>query len=572
MNMTMMNELIDNTPIMNQIFNNNVNPNENPNVLNPNISTLRALGEQYEKTLIQYEQSLQNYYNNINTQDLTVSNQVQLFTGENYSGNSVSIGVGSFTSLANLGLTNNNIGSAVVPQGLSITLWQGEIKDFNYLCLSLPSGNYPSIPSVPVSMLNNNIQSNNDTSFSNQLGYSFTTATSAVVYNSYSNSSQYDTLGVGAHNNSLYIRNQNFQPGQPFWIPLNNPLNGSIISVATNPINGNVFTMDTNFNLFFQDSYNDPSPVAVLVGFQPYQGVHFCCIKDFAISQDSSFFLGVGGYNNTGQASIGCVNSAGFMTLNQNEGENVISFAFAPDNTILTIQNDQIYSKQNYMTMGSTNWNGPYNNSNIISNTNNGGIMCVRVAPDGTLYGIGGQDNIMYTKSSYQNTGENWVMVPSSGDLISIAFVNGGNPNSSYQNSSDVFMGNGELQNLNTQLISLNNQIMEVMGNTYPEYEEQINERSMMNSELLSQLNALIAEKNKVNKTINYYDSLNEEKNNALLVLNHNYYSYIIYSLLVIILIVIFILILFKVNVFKDIGDTIVSGVEQLGGKIGRYK
>jgi len=135
-----------------------------------------------------------------------------------------------------------------------------------------------------------------------------------------------------------------------------------------------------------------------------------------------------------------------------------------------------------------------------------------------------------------------------------------------------VSTDNAELQNLNTQLISLNNQIMEVMGNTYPEYEEQINERSVMNNVLVNQLNALISEKNKVNKTINYYDSLNEEKNNALLVLNDNYYSYIIYLLLVIILIVIFILILFKVSVFKDIGDTIVGGVEQLGGKIGRYK
>ena len=142
--------------------------------------------------------------------------------------------------------------------------------------------------------------------------------------------------------------------------------------------------------------------------------------------------------------------------------------------------------------------------------------------------------------------------------------------------SNGISMDNSELQNLNAELTSLNNQIMQVMGNTYPEYQQQINERSMMNSELLNQLNALIAEKNKVNKTINYYDSLNKEKNNALIVLTDNYYSYIIYLLLVIILIVIFVLILFKVDVFKDIGDTIndtiVSGVEQLGGKITRHK
>jgi hypothetical protein len=113
---------------------------------------------------------------------------------------------------------------------------------------------------------------------------------------------------------------------------------------------------------------------------------------------------------------------------------------------------------------------------------------------------------------------------------------------------------------------------MQVMSNTYPEYQQQINERSMMNSQLQTQLNNLISKKNNVNKKINYYDSLIQEKNNALTVLNNNYYSYIIYLLLVIILIVMFVLILFKVDVFKDIGDTIASGVGQLGGKIGRRK
>lgn len=573
MNMTLMNELIDNTPIMNQIFN-NTNPNQNPNILNPNISTLRSLGQQYEQTLSQYEQSLQNYYTNLNTQDSTGSNQVQLFTGENYSGNSISIGVGSFTSLANLGLTNNNIGSAIIPEGFSITLWEGAIKDFTNLCLALPSGNYSSIPNIPISMYNS-IQGNNNSSFNSQLGLSFTTASSAVVYNSYPNSSQYEILGVGRYDYALYLMNPTYQPGQPFWLELNNPLNGSIIAVATNPINGNVFIMDGNQNLFFQDSYDDPSPVAVLIGYEPYVGTPFCCVKDYAVSQDSSFFLGVGG-DGIGQASIGCVNSAAFVTLNQSVGESLSSITFAPDNTILTIQNDGIYSKSSYMTMGATTWNGPYNNSYIISNTNNGGIICIRVSPDGILYGIGAQDNFIYTKSSYQNTGENWVMIPSSGDMISIAFVNGGNPNSTYQNSSAISMDNSELQNLNAELISLNNQIMQVMSNTYPEYQQQINERSTMNSELLSELNTLIAEKNKVNKTIDYYDSLNQEKNNALTVLTDNYYSYIIYLLLVIILIVIFVLILFKVNVFKDIGDTIgntvASGLEQLGGKIGRRK
>jgi len=542
---------------MNQISNEYDN-----NVMNPNIYALRLLGESYEQTLSQYEQSLQNYYTYLNSQKTIVSSNVQLFTGENYSGNSVSIGLGNFASLANLGLTNNIIGSAIIPEGFSVNLWQGAIKDFNYFYLSLPSGNYPSIPSLPMSTANTNI-----TTFTSQVGYSFTTATAAVVYNSYPNSSQYITLGVG-NDKSLYIRNQNYQQGQNYWWnKLNHPLNGSIISVATNPVNGNVYVIDTNYNVYFQDNYNDTSAVAII---DPYgnNGNLFCCISDLAISQDSSFYLGVGAYDNVGQASIGSINSYAFYATNPNQSENVTSFAFAPDNTILTIQNNEIYSKTSYMNMGTTTWNGPYTNSNIVSSTNNGGINSVRVAPDGTLYGIGTQDFYLYTKPSYQNTGDNWVQIPMSGDIISIAFVNTGNPNSTYQSNNPISIDNSELQNLNSQLISINNQIMSLMSQTYPEYQQQINERLTKNAQLETEMYSLIGEKNNVNKKIEEYDSLTQEKNNAEVVLSENYYKYIIYLLLAIILIVVFVLMLFKVSVFRDVSEVVVTGVEQLGGKI----
>ena len=537
--------------------------NMNPNILDPNISTLRTLGEKYDKTLIQYEQSLKNYYNDVATtnNNTIVSNKVKLFTGENYSGNSISIEVGSFSSLANLGLTNNNIGSAIVPQGFSLSLWEGAIKDFKYINISLPPGNYPSIPSIPISNVIEGAQGNN-ASFTNKIGYSFKTAKSAVVYNNYPNSSSYITIAVARYDDSLYVRNQNYKPGQLFWTKLNHPLNGSLIAVATNPINGNVFLMNKNYHLFFQDSYNDPSPVKVLAGFKPYQGNVFCCVKDFAISQDSSFFLGVGAYNNLGQASIGAVNSANFDTHTGNE--NVTSFAFAPDNTILSVQNNQIYSTTGYMNMGINNWNGPYTNSNIISSTNNGGIICVRVAPDGTLYGVGPQDNLLYTKSTYKNTGENWSVIPNSGNILSIAFVNTGNPNSSQQNNTAIYMDNSELQNLNAQLTNLNNQIIQVMGKSNPEYRKQIMERSMMNRELLKELNILIAEKNKVNKLIDDYNSLKEEKDNTQIVLNENYYKYILYLILAIIIILVFVLSLFRINALKIISDTIIGGIGHL--------
>lgn len=553
---------------MNRETINEISNESDNNITNPNIYALRALGDSYEKTLSQYEQSLQNYYTYLNSETTATPSNVQLFTGENYYGSSVSIGLGSFSSLANLGLTNNIIGSAIVPQGFSVTLWQVGIKDFSGLCLVLPSGNYPSIGSLPISTINPNVQQNS-TSFTSEIGYSFTTAAAAVVYSTYSNSSQYITLGVGENDYSLYIRNQNFQVGvNDWWNILNHPLNGSIISVATNPVNGNVFVMDTNYNVYFQDNYNDTSPTAILIGIDPYAGTLFCCIKDLAISQDCSFYLGVGAYNNIGQASIGATNSISFYTSNPNQNENVISFAFAPDNTILTIQNNEIYSKPNYTTMGTTLWNGPYSNSNIISSTNSNGIMCVRVAPDGTLYGIGAQDFTLYTKSNYQNAGESWVQVPMSNNMISIAFVSSGSSTSLYEGNSVISADNSELQELNSKLISINNKIISLMSKTFPEYKQQINERVVKNSDLEKEKYKLISEKNKVNKKINEYDSLNQEKNDTEVALTSNYYKYIIYILLTIILIVIFVLLLFRVKVFKDVGEAVATGVGDVGGQI----
>jgi hypothetical protein len=121
-----------------------------------------------------------------------------------------------------------------------------------------------------------------------------------------------------------------------------------------------------------------------------------------------------------------------------------------------------------------------------------------------------------------------------------------------------------ELQNLNAQLTNLNNQIIQVMGKSNPEYRKQIMERSMMNRELLKELNILIAEKNKVNKLIDDYNSLKEEKDNTQIVLNENYYKYILYLILAIIIILVFVLSLFRINALKIISDTIIGGIGHL--------
>jgi hypothetical protein len=205
----------------------------------------------------------------------------------------------------------------------------------------------------------------------------------------------------------------------------------------------------------------------------------------------------------------------------------MISVAFAPDNTILSLSPEgQIYSKTNYMNMNSTTWNGPYENS-----TN---IICIRVAPDGTLYGVG-TDNFVYTKSTYQNTGESWTQIPNSGDVISIAFV--GITNTQSNPLDNTYFGNSNLMSLNSQLVSINDQIITLLNSNSPDFQQQIGERQSLNTKLQIQQEELLNEQKKVNDTIDHYISLNEEINNSGYKLNQHYFIYILFCILFIILI-----------------------------------
>jgi hypothetical protein len=122
------------------------------------------------------------------------------------------------------------------------------------------------------------------------------------------------------------------------------------------------------------------------------------------------------------------------------------------------------------------------------------------------------------------------------------------------QDESTVYKN--KLSSLNAKLISLNNEIIQIMSQSYPDYKNEVMERNQKKTELEQNYLALVAERDRVNAKVNEYESLDEAQNNGEIIITEYYYKYIGYLLLAIIIIIIF---------FRVISNGNSSG-QQLGG------
>jgi hypothetical protein len=95
-------------------------------------------------------------------------------------------------------------------------------------------------------------------------------------------------------------------------------------------------------------------------------------------------------------------------------------------------------------------------------------------------------------------------------------------------------------------LINLNQQIMDILKNETPYYQDEINTRQSQNTQLMNNLQNLLSEREKVNDYINKYNSFNHEKLETGIVTKQHYFQYILYVVILIIVIVYF----FKIVLF----------------------
>ena len=98
------------------------------------------------------------------------------------------------------------------------------------------------------------------------------------------------------------------------------------------------------------------------------------------------------------------------------------------------------------------------------------------------------------------------------------------------------------LYTINSQLISLNKQMMDMTAASVPGLDEESKNRSNMNDQLMLNYENLMNEKERVDMLIREYESLEDINKNSSLSVNQKYSSYITITFFLVVLILLFIL------------------------------
>ena len=98
------------------------------------------------------------------------------------------------------------------------------------------------------------------------------------------------------------------------------------------------------------------------------------------------------------------------------------------------------------------------------------------------------------------------------------------------------------LYTINSQLISLNKQMMDMTAASLPGLDEESENRSNMNAQLMLNYENLMNEKRRVETLIREYESLEDINKNTSLSVNQKYSSYIAITFFLIVLVILFVL------------------------------
>jgi hypothetical protein len=151
-----------------------------------------------------------------------------------------------------------------------------------------------------------------------------------------------------------------------------------------------------------------------------------------------------------------------------------------------------------------------------------------------------------------------------------ICFLRSGNGNTNPGSSSNnvaIIPQETQLllivQSINNQLTRINSQIQTIVDNSQPLYNKQSSQRMIKTKELLQNFINLNIHREKINKKMQDYADLEKQESTASLMVNSNYYSF----LLLLFLAIVFIVLLFKFSsVSSDISQSLPT--IQQGGRI----
>lgn len=123
------------------------------------------------------------------------------------------------------------------------------------------------------------------------------------------------------------------------------------------------------------------------------------------------------------------------------------------------------------------------------------------------------------------------------------------------QNSVQPSVENNYLtnvQSLGAQLVDLNNQIINILKNQGPTHHTELENRQTTNDQLQSNLQELHHQQSLVNKSIDDYQSLENEISDTGLSTQQNYMKYVLYFIILVVVIILF----FKYVLFSKSGQS----------------
>jgi len=152
-------------------------------------------------------------------------------------------------------------------------------------------------------------------------------------------------------------------------------------------------------------------------------------------------------------------------------------------------------------------------------------------------------------------------------------FLRGGNSTLTAASDTEVaILPKGQhylsiIQNIDIQLTEINTQIQDKTNNGQPLYETQTQERVLQTQNLISQFLQLVKERTKLDEMVGEYQTLDKEQIEGDIMINQNYYSFIL--LLALAIIIIIVLYFFNGSTTSAPSSNS-QAILQTGGKLGR--
>jgi NADH:ubiquinone oxidoreductase subunit 3 (subunit A) len=432
----------------------------------------------------------------------------------------------------------------------------------------------------------------------------------------YGNSgNKYFIIGVGTDGN-LYSR-----PGLDApWSRINDDSNGNIITIFTGPDGNTIYCTNVSKEIWYKSSWNAPNWQGPIPGsccvISAAMGQDSTIV---GVGTDNKLWSRSlnGGWSQTASPGEWCayvtigpngklfVVGGGNQIWSKNSYKNLTSqgwtgqgsccvkaITIAPDGTFIGVGTDnQLYTKSNYNNL-STNWNGPYNSyygsccvtsiTTVVNKDYNSSQFNSASQPN---YKLNSQPLVNISGFAFTGSG-------SAGQSIATTLTEcqaqcNSNPNCSgatfVSNQCQLRTGEGQIvpssntsyaiipkgkqlllnmEKINQQLISTNNQIKSKISVSQPTYYDIKGNVDQKSNELQKNYNDLMTERNNIKKLLDEYETLNRTDDENQIKITQNYYTYIL--LFILVAAIIFLLIKFNLPSTSGTTSTI-----QYGGELG---